>query len=105
MKLLIPNFCIAEAFAVFEKYRWGKAWNSHVTVTLTHRKFQRARATFRGAIHNGANLLQVELDRYHILCVDLVSPINNAYKIKRKRKKPKSVSPAKTYDMACTRFG
>lgn len=105
VRFLIPNFCIAEVFAVLEKYRWGKSWNRHVKVALTPAEFAAARARFGAAIHNGASILQVELDRYHILCVDLVSPVNNAYKIKRDRTKKTNVTPAKTYDMLLVAMG
>ncbi len=106
IRFLIPNFCIAEVFAVFEKYRWGKTWNKHVKVALTPAEFAASRTAFGAAIHNGASILQVELDRYHILCVDLISPVNNAYKIKRDRsKKKKNVTPAKAYDMLLVAMG
>jgi hypothetical protein len=114
IKLLIPNFCIAEVFSVFEKYRWGHTWNPQVKKSscLTNLEFESARAAFRNSIHNGSTLLQVELNRYHVLCVDLIAPINNAYKIKRnpKTKKgvqgaKKDVKPASTYDMLVVAMG
>lgn len=105
LRFLIPNFCIAEVFAVFEKYRWGKTWNKHVKTSLTPAQFSAARTDFGSAIHNGAKILQVELNRYHILCVDLISPVNNAYKIQRDRPKKKNISPAKTYDMLFVAMG
>jgi len=107
VKLLMPNFCIAEVFAVFEKYRWGRTWNKQVKAdhALTPRQFNASRAAFRKAIHNGAEILPVDLNRYHILAVDLVSPVNNAYKIKRDRGRKKNVSPAKTYDMLIVAMG
>lgn len=100
-RLLIPSFCIAEVFAVFEKYRWGQTWNKQVSAanTITPTEFQLARDYFRDAIHNGAVLLQWDLNRYHILCVDLIAPVNNAYKILRSRKRKRSPTPASTYDM------
>jgi hypothetical protein len=103
----MPNFCIAEVFAVFEKYRWGRTWNPQVRAAqaLTAAQFSSSRQRFRSAIHNGGKILQVALDRYHILAVDLISPINNAYKIKRNRKKTKDVTPAKTYDMLIVAMG
>lgn len=105
VRFLIPNFCIAEVFSVFEKYRWGKTWNKHVKAALTPAKFVSARKAFGAAIHNGNSILQVELDRYHILCVDLISPVNNAYKIKRDRYKKENVTPAKAYDMQLVAMG
>lgn len=109
----IPNFCIPEVFSVFEKYRWGKTWNKHVKPgnSLTPAEFKSARERFGYAIHNGSKILQVELDRYHVLCVDLISPINNAYKINRtrggkaSRDRAKSTSPASTYDMLVAAMG
>lgn len=105
VRFLIPNFCIAEVFAVCEKYRWGKTWNKHVKVSLTPAEFSAARTAFGAAIHNGSGILQVELDRYHILCVDLISPVNNAYKIKRDRTRKTNVTPAKAYDMLFVAMG
>lgn len=113
VRFMIPNFCIPEVFAVFEKYRWGRTWNKHVKPknALTPAEFQRARQDFKTAIHNGAEILQVELDRYHVLCVDLISPINNAYKINRVRGKAtnqykaKNTTPASTYDMLVAAMG
>jgi hypothetical protein len=110
---VIPSFCIGETFAVFEKYRWGATWNTHVgNSKLTPAKFRQARTAFHGAIHNGTRLLQVELNRYHILCLDLIAPINAAYKIKRDRKpkgakkaKRKNVTPASTYDLLLIAIG
>jgi hypothetical protein len=105
---LIPNYCIGETFAVFEKYRWGASWNRHVNADsrLTPRQFRTARAQFHRAIHNGTKLLQVALDRYHILCLDLIAPINAAYRIKRDRGgKKKNVSPASTYDLMLLAMG
>ena len=106
-QLLIPNFCIAETFAVFEKYRWGASWNPHVNpkTRLTAREFRTARKSFHRAIHNGSRLLQIELNRYHVLCLDLIAPINAAYRIKRDRGKKKNVSPARTYDLLFISMG
>ncbi len=107
VRLLIPNFCIGEVFAVFEKYRWGRTWNKHVKPanTLTTAEFTTARKTFHDAIHNGATVLQVELNRYHILCIDLVAPVNNAYKIVRSRGTKKNPTPASTFDMQLVAMG
>ena len=107
LRLLIPNFCIAEVFAVFEKYRWGRTWNKQVKPanTLTSAEFAAARTAFRGAIHNGAAIQQIELNRYHILCVDLVAPVNNAYKIRRDRSRKNNVYPASTFDVQIVAMG
>lgn len=110
VRLTIPDFCIAEVFAVFEKYRWGRTWNKQVKAKncLTPSEFQTAREDFRGAIHNGARILQQPLSRYHILAVDLIAPVNNAYQIQRRRgKKAKNLNarPASTYDMLVVAMG
>jgi hypothetical protein len=104
---LIPNFCIGETFAVFEKYRWGSSWNPDVgkKTRLTPKQFREARNTFHDAIHNGSKILQIELNRYHILCLDLIAPINAAYRMKRDRAVKKNVSPASTYDLMLIAMG
>jgi hypothetical protein len=106
-QLLIPSFCIGETFAVFEKYRWGASWNRHVNAKtrLTPGKFRSVRDAFHQAIHNGTKLLQVELNRYHVLCLDLIAPINAAYRIKRDRTIKKNVNPASTYDLLVVAMG
>jgi len=113
LRFLVPNFCIPEVFAVFEKYRWGRTRNKHVKISnvLTPLEFSSAREDFSEAIHNGSKILQVELNRYHILCVDLISPVNNAYKINRVRggkaakERARRASPASTYDMLVAAMG
>jgi hypothetical protein len=106
-QFLIPNFCIGETFTVFEKYRWGASWNKHVNANtrLTPGRFRAARDAFHQAIHNGTRLLQVELNRYHVVCLDFIAPINAAYRIKRDRKTKRNVSPASTYDLLLVAMG
>lgn len=111
VRLLMPNFAIAEVFAVFEKYRWGRTWNKHVRSSLTASEFRTARQNFAEAIHNGKQVLQVSLDRYHVLSVDLISPVNHAYKINRARgtkttkTRAANTKPASTYDMLIAAMG
>jgi len=106
-QFVIPSFCIAETFVTLEKYRWGATWNKHVSkqTRLTPRAFKKARDAFHEAIHNGTKLLQIELNRYHVLCLDLISPINAAYRIKRDRGAKKNVTPASTYDLLLVAMG
>ncbi|HJV21836.1 MAG TPA: hypothetical protein VJ570_04015 [Holophagaceae bacterium] len=108
VQLLVANFCIAEVFSVFEKYRWGAKWNPHVkrsNFKLSQTDFESARRNFRAAIHNGSKIVQVELNRYHVLCVDLISTINHAYQINRPPKSARRVVPASTYDMLLLAMG
>ncbi len=108
VQLLMPNFCIAEVFSVFEKYRWGSTWNKHVSSanTLSSMEFESIRREFSTAIHNAASILQVDLNRYHVLCADLISPINHAYQIRRRgSKKSVQMKPASTYDMLILSMG
>jgi hypothetical protein len=67
-------------------------------------EFNKARAAFGHAIHNGSKILQLDLNRY-ILCSDLISPINNVYKINRIRTTKKNVSPGGTADMLIVAMG
>jgi hypothetical protein len=109
LRFLIPNFCIAEVFSVFEKYRWGRTWNKQVKPShaLTPKEFAAARTNFGDAIHNGSLMLQAELGRYHILSIDLISPVNAAYQIQRRRGRNKKINPrpASTYDMLIAAMG
>ena len=108
VNVLIPNFCIAETYSTFEKYRWG-TWNRHVTPgkRLTANELKKAQDDFGRAIHNGRTMLQYELNRYHIICVDLIAPINAHYKIARDRssKNKKNVVPASTFDTLIISMG
>ena len=105
VQFLIPNFCIAEVFAVLEKYRWGRTWNPHVKTYLTPTEFEEAREAVQDAIHNGKLLLQCELNRYHVLAVDLLAPINHAYQIRRPRGRQRRIYPAATADMLIGAMG
>jgi hypothetical protein len=101
---LVPNFCIAEVFAVFEKYRWGASWNPQVKKSnaLTPSEFVAARAAFHSDIHNASAIMQYDLNRYHILCADLIAPVNAAYQIHRNRKNKASAHNSKRVRVAST---
>ena len=95
--LYLPNFCIAEVFSVFAKHCFGH-WNPHVRNqgTIDSRVYQSLVKQFSQDIHNGAFWYQYELSRYHILGVDLVSPIDHYFQITRKKGRPHV--PAGTLD-------
>lgn len=94
--LYLPNFCIAEVFAVFAKHSWGR-WNKHLknNGTIDSRVYNSLVNQFRSDIHNGAFIYQYELSRYHILGIDLVAPIDHYYQITRGKKYH---APAGTFD-------
>lgn len=97
--LYIPNFCIAETFSVFMKHTFGH-WNRHVRKhgagkrTIDKRIYQNLVKSFETDIHNGKFMYHYELNRYHILGINLVAPIDHYYQMKRK----KNVMPAGTFD-------
>jgi len=84
----IPNFCIAEVFRVFAKYRWAK-WDSAVKRNLPNgldkQRYHKICGRFHNDIHNGFLLQQVELNRYHVLATDLISPVDAYYEYNRHR--------------------
>ncbi len=85
--LYIPNFCIAEVFSVFMKHAFGK-WNRHVINkggTIDKRIYEKLVTQFQADIHNGKFLYHLELNRYHILGINLVAPIDHSYKISRRQ--------------------
>jgi len=92
--LYIPNFCVAEVFSVFMKHSFGH-WNRHLKKgTIDSRVYKSLVKQFRDDIHNGKFIYHLELNRYHILGIDLVAPIDHYYKISKKR----SISPMGTFD-------
>lgn len=103
--LLIPNIAIAEAFNTFAKYCYGK-WNPHVKKNipggLDQRKYKTIRKKFRDHIHNGKLFHQIELNRYHILYSDLISPLDHYYQIYRKRG---NKAPLQTMDILILAMG
>lgn len=95
--LYIPNFVIAEVFSCFAKYSFGQA-NRHVSKnggTIDTRIYNRLCDQFHKDIHNGRVFYQLELNRYHVLGIDLVAPIDHYFKI---QKKSKYSTPAGTFD-------
>jgi hypothetical protein len=95
--LYIPNFCIAEVFSVFMKYAFG-GWNPHVRNkggTIDKRVYQSLVDQFQGDIHNGKFIYHLELNRYHVLGINLVAPIDHYYRISKGKG---NVCPCGTFD-------
>lgn len=93
----LPNFCIAEVFSSFAKYSFGQ-YNRHVARnggTIDTRVYQSLCGQFRRDIHNGRLFYQLELNRYHVLAIDLVAPIDHYFKIRRTNRWS---NPAGTFD-------
>ena len=93
----IPNFCIAEVFSVFMKHSFG-SWNRHLKTkgTINTKVYNSLVKQFYNDIHNGKFLYHYELDRYHVLGINLVAPIDHYFKISKS--KQKQISPAGTFD-------
>lgn len=94
----IPNFCVAETFNVFAKYSFGK-WNRHVKIkgkAIGIRRYQKLVEVFERDVHNGKFFYHYELNRYHILDTEFVSPIDHHYQGVRSKKKNKV--PMSTFD-------
>jgi hypothetical protein len=95
--LYVPNFAIAEVFSNFAKYSFGR-YNRQLKKncgTIDTRIYQKLCDQFHHDIHNGRLFYQVELNRYHVLGVDLVAPIDHYFKNQRKQK---FSNPAGTFD-------
>lgn len=102
--LYIPNFCIAEVFSVFMKYAYGK-WNRHVIKkggTIDKRVYKKLVKQFQDDIHNGKFIYHLELNRYHVLGINLVAPIDHSYKFSRGEG---NVSPCGTFDHLIVSMG
>lgn len=88
--LIIPNIVVAEVFCQLARLCYS-AWDKTVNRkfggkgrTLDTRRYKSACARFRRDIHNGALLYQEELNRYHILALDIIAPIDKYKKLYRK---------------------
>ena len=105
---IVPNIVVAEVFNTFSKYCYGK-WNEYVRKNLPggmdQRRYKRIRKEFRNHIHNGKLYHQIELNRYHILYTDLISPLDHYYQIYRARKRRKPVVPLQTMDILILAIG
>lgn len=99
--IYIPNFCIAETISVFIKHSFAK-WNKHLKgkKPIDTRIYKSLIESFYNDIHNGKFMYHYELNRYHVLGINLVAPIDHYYKIKRSssQKGGNSVIPAGTFD-------
>lgn len=95
--IYIPNICIAETVSVFIKYSFGK-WNRHVKTkgTIDKRVYSKIVKAFQKDIHNAKFMYHYELDRYHVLGINLVAPIDHYFQISRKKKN--NTNPMKTFD-------
>jgi len=86
----IPNIVIAETFVQLARLcysTWDKEINRKfdgIGKTLDTRRYNTARNLLRRDIHNGALFYQHELNRYHILALDLIAPIDKHLKFYRK---------------------
>lgn len=87
----VPNIVVAEVFTALDRHchsTWDRQINRKYGGNgraLDMRRYRSARDRFRRDIHNGALLYQHELNRYHILALDLISPIDKSRKFYRKK--------------------
>lgn len=78
----MPNICIPEVFGAFAKHTLGGSWNPR-SLKLDRRRHETVRNGFRSYLHNGAVFHQYELDRYHVLATDLITPVDHWFQIRR----------------------
>jgi len=85
----LPNIVAAEVFAAFDR-EFYSGWDPQIHKkyggpgrTLHGGKYKKARKHFRKDIHNGVLFYQLELNRYHILALDLIAPIDKYRKFYR----------------------
>jgi hypothetical protein len=97
--IYIPNICIAETFSVFYKYAFG-AWNPHVIKNgkITRTQFLDIVDKFQTDIHNGKFMYHYEVNRYHILGINYIAPIDHYFQYSRKTNAKKRITPMGTFD-------
>ena len=95
--LYIPNIVVAEVFCQLARLCYSK-WDKRVSSkfpgarkTLDTRRYKSACDKFRRDIHNGALMYQYELNRYHVLALDLIAPVDKHRKFYRKEKNVRSM--------------
>ena len=86
----IPNICVAEVIANMDRQVYSK-WDKQINKqyggdgkTLHTATYRAARTKFFNDIHNGELFYQYELNRYHILALDLIAPVDKYRKFYRK---------------------
>jgi hypothetical protein len=91
IRLLIPNFCIAEVFNVFSKRAFprhtGKAKRDD-RQSIHGKAYGRIFDDFTRDIHNAHLIEQVELNRYHILARHFIAPVD--HHVYKKKDRPLS---------------
>lgn len=78
----IPNIVVAEVFSAFDRECYS-GWDPQIYKkyggkgkTLHKKTYTNAKNKFRNDIHNGALFYQYDLNRYHILTLDLIAPVD-----------------------------
>jgi len=86
----LSNVVIAEVFASFARECYS-GWDAQVYKryggrgkTLDTRRYNSAVTKFHADIHNGALFYQVEVNRHHVLALDLIAPVDKHRKFYRK---------------------
>lgn len=100
--IYIPNFCIAEVVSVFIKHTFAK-WN--VKETINTKVYNSLINSFQNDIHNAQFMYHLELDRYHVLGINLVAPIDHYFQISRTSKEKRRYNPAGTFDQLIISMG
>jgi len=91
--LFIPNLCIPEVFAVFAKYGfaiWERSVKRNLPKGIKKTRYKEIRENFRSDLHRGSLLQPIELNRYHILAADLISPVDANFEYYRNRQNRKT---------------
>jgi len=87
----LSNIVIAEVFANFAREcysRWDRQVNQRYGgrgKTLDTRRYNSAVTKFHADIHNGALFYQIEVDRHHVMALDLIAPVDKHRKFYRNR--------------------
>lgn len=86
----LPNICVAEVITNMDRQAYSN-WDVQINKqyggtgkTLHTGRYRAARKRFFRDIHNGALFYQYELNRYHILALDLIAPVDKYRKFYRK---------------------
>ncbi len=95
LRVYTPAICIAEAIGILDSYRfctWGKELSKNPNLRLSSRSYRTARQTLTDAVKR-RKIEQIEHEPTHVLLAGLISPVNNRFQIRRKKRVKNSSSP------------
>ena len=104
LRVYVPAIAVAEAIGVLDKYRyctWAGPATQRPELRLSATQHRKARDLLKDAIRD-RRIEQIDHEHSHVSLAELISPINQKYQFRRK-KKSKHKSKSKHKIITCKR--